>query len=76
MSLFIDPDPQQVDAAVAPDKKSKPARSLIVLGSTVAALLLSSAWVVVRRYRRLVAAADPGADLAWRGLRQAWRFGR
>ncbi len=47
---------QQVDVAVPPDRKSRPSRALIVLTSTLLALLLVSAWVVVRRY---VATARP-----------------
>jgi uncharacterized protein involved in exopolysaccharide biosynthesis len=63
---------QQVDIAVPPDRKSKPARALIVLGSAVLALLLVSLWVVVRRYLGLVRAADPRSAAAWSGLARAW----
>jgi capsule polysaccharide export protein KpsE/RkpR len=40
---------QTVDVAVPPDRKSKPHRALIVLASTLLALLASSAWIVTRR---------------------------
>ncbi len=42
---------QVVDTATVPEKKSKPSRALIVLGSAFAGLLLSSLWIVVRRSR-------------------------
>jgi len=67
---------QQVDVARVPDFKSKPTRSLIVLASTLLALLLVSAWVVVRRYVATVRADDPAAASAWRGLVRAWSFKR
>jgi len=67
---------QQVDIALVPDYKSRPSRSLIVIASTLAALLLVSAWVVVRRYLATVGAEDPAAASAWRGLARAWSFRR
>ena len=63
---------QQVDVALPPDYKSKPSRALIVLGATFAALLLSSLWVIVRRYAALARAQDPGSAAAWQALRGAW----
>ncbi|MCI4429535.1 MAG: chain-length determining protein, partial [Burkholderiales bacterium] len=41
---------QQVDKALPPDRKSKPSRALIVIASTLLALLASMAFVVWRRY--------------------------
>jgi tyrosine-protein kinase Etk/Wzc len=67
---------QQVDIALVPDYKSRPSRGLIVIASTLAALLLVSAWVVVRRYVATVGAEDPAAASAWRGLARAWSFRR
>jgi tyrosine-protein kinase Etk/Wzc len=66
------PSLQQVDVALPPDRKSKPVRSLIVLASTLAALILVSGWVVVRRYSATVRDSDPAANAAWRGLKRAW----
>ncbi|MDQ6680453.1 MAG: Wzz/FepE/Etk N-terminal domain-containing protein, partial [Pseudomonadota bacterium] len=43
---------QQVDIALPPDRKSKPAKALIVLATALIALLAVSAFVVVRRYAR------------------------
>jgi len=63
---------QQVDVALPPDYKAKPSRALIVLGATFAALLLSSLWVIVRRYAALARAQDPGSAAAWQALRGAW----
>ena len=67
---------QQVDIALVPDYKSRPSRALIVIASALAALLLVSAWVVVRRYLATVGAEDPAAASAWRGLARAWSFRR
>ncbi len=67
---------QQVDVAIAPDAKSKPARSLIVLAGTLAGFVLAALWVVLRGYMRLVRSTDPSASAAWRNLGQAWSFKR
>lgn len=67
---------QQVDVAVPPDRKSKPARALIVLATTLVALLASSAFVIARRYRALVREQDPQSAQAWAKLAQAWRIRR
>ena len=67
---------QQVDVAQVPDFKSKPARSVIVLASTLLSLLLVSAWVVVRGYVRTVRGDDPAAASARRNLVRAWSFKR
>ena len=67
---------QTVDIAQPPDRKSKPSRVLIVLGGTLAALLASSAFVVVRRYGAWKREIDPEGAAAWRGLRQAWAWRR
>ena len=63
---------QQVDVAVPPDHKSKPSRALIVIGATLAAFILVSAWVVMRRYVALARAVDPASEAAWRGMARAW----
>jgi len=70
------PSLQQVDVAQVPDYKSRPSRSLIVLASTLIALLLVSAWVVVRRYAAVLREVDPVAASAWRGMARAWSFRR
>jgi capsule polysaccharide export protein KpsE/RkpR len=67
---------QQVDVALPPDRKSKPARALIVIAATFAALLLTTLWVVIRRYNRLVRETDPEAAGAWEAFRAAWRWRR
>jgi uncharacterized protein involved in exopolysaccharide biosynthesis len=67
---------QQVDIAQPPDYKSRPPRALIVIASTLVALLLCSAWVVLRRYAQTQRARDPEAASAWRGLVSAWSFRR
>jgi tyrosine-protein kinase Etk/Wzc len=66
------PSLQQVDVAVPPDYKSRPARALIVLMASLLTLLVASAWVVLRRYAALRRERDPVASAAWRGLVRAW----
>ncbi len=67
---------QAIDAAQPPDYKSKPSRALIVLGSTLLALLASTIWVILRRYNRLVREVDPESDASFRSLAQAWKLRR
>ena len=67
---------QVVDTALPPDRKSKPLRAVIVLASTLGALLLVCAAVVTHRYTRLARSLDPGRDEAWKGVRGAWRWRR
>jgi capsule polysaccharide export protein KpsE/RkpR len=67
---------QQVDVALPPDRKSKPSRALIVIVATVLALLASSAFVVLRRYKAFVREHDPDSAAAWARLSQAWRLRR
>jgi tyrosine-protein kinase Etk/Wzc len=70
------PGLQQVDRALPPDHKSKPARAMIVLASTLIAFLLASAWVVVGRYVALGRSTDADSDAAWKRMARAWRFGK
>ncbi len=65
---------QQVDVAMPPDRKSKPARALIVMAATLAALLGASVFVIARRYRGLLREQDPESAQAWAKLAQAWRL--
>lgn len=70
------PTLQVVDVALPPDRKSKPSRVLIVLGSTFAALLLSTGFVVVRRYNAWSRTNDPESEQARAAMREAWRWRR
>jgi tyrosine-protein kinase Etk/Wzc len=70
------PSLQQVDVAEPPDRKSKPHRTLIVLGAALAALVLTSAFVVVSRYARLARSVDPASEAAWRRFVDAWGLRR
>ncbi len=65
---------QQVDVALPPDQKSKPSVRLIALAASVAALLLSSAWVVLRRYGAWSRAMYPAEAPARQALARAWRW--
>ncbi len=67
---------QQVDVALPPDRKSKPSRALIVIVTTVLALLASTAFVVLRRYKAFVREYDPTSATAWARLSEAWRLRR
>lgn len=65
---------QPVDIAQPPDRKSKPARTLITVGAAVLGLLLSAGVVVVRRYGAWSRAHDPEAAAAREALSRAWRW--
>jgi capsule polysaccharide export protein KpsE/RkpR len=65
---------QRVDLAQPPDRKSKPPRALIVLLSALVALVLSSAFVVTRRWMAAARERDPSQAAAWAALRRAWRW--
>jgi len=67
---------QMVDRALPPDRKSKPQRALIVLASTLLALLLVCGWVVTRSYTRLAREQDPGRAAAFDSFARAWRWRR
>lgn len=67
---------QQVDIAQPPDRKSKPARAVIVLATTLLAFVATSLFVIWRRYGALVRANDPSRAAAWQAIRQAWRWRR
>ena len=70
------PTLQRVDAAVPPDHKSKPSRALIVIAGTLIALLLASAWVLVRGYVALRHSTCPECEASWRRLLRAWGLRR
>ena len=65
---------QQVDAALAPDYKSKPSRGVIVLSSTLLALMVSAVWVAWRRFSLLSREKNPEAEAAHALLSRAWRW--
>ena len=67
---------QLVDVAQPPDRKSKPARAVIVLAVTLLAFIGSSLVIVWRRYSALARALDPSSAAAWQAIRQAWRWRR
>ena len=62
---------QQVDVAVPPDYKSKPARALIVLASTLLAFLVTTAFFVVRRYLESQRTSAAGEAAAWSAAAKA-----
>jgi tyrosine-protein kinase Etk/Wzc len=68
------PQLQEVDAALPPDRKSKPQRAIIVLVSTLLALLCMALWAIWRGYARLVRVNNPEVGEAWAGVTRAWRF--
>jgi tyrosine-protein kinase Etk/Wzc len=65
---------QQVDAALVPDYKSKPSRGLIILSSTLLALIVSAVWIAWRRFSLLSRENDPEAQAAHALLSRAWRW--
>ena len=68
------PNLQQVDMALPPDRKSKPSVTMIVLASALLALMISSAYVVVRRYRVWSKENFPESMAARAALARAWRW--
>jgi len=67
---------QQVDVAEPPDRKSKPKRATIVVGSTLAAFLLMVGWTLWRRYSEVARAQNPEFAERLATLRGAWRLRR
>jgi tyrosine-protein kinase Etk/Wzc len=65
---------QQVDAAMVPDYKSKPSRAMIVLASSLLALIASAVWVAWRRFSALSRENNPEAQAAHALLSRAWRW--
>jgi len=65
---------QQVDIAQVPDRKSKPSVTLIVLAAGALAFLLSSGWVVVRRYMVWSREQFPEEAESRAALARAWRW--
>ena len=65
---------QQVDVALPPDRKSKPSVTLIVLASAALALLLSSGWVILRRYAAWSREQFPEDAENRAALARAWRW--
>ena len=65
---------QQVDIALPPDRKSKPSITLITLAALLGGLLLSSAFVVVRRYREWSRSQYPQDEASRAALARAWRW--
>ncbi len=64
---------QQVDVAVAPERKSKPKRVIIVLAAAFAGLFLGVLVVFVRRaVRNAASSPEGGAQMA--KLKNAWRL--
>jgi tyrosine-protein kinase Etk/Wzc len=67
---------QQVDVAMPPDRKSKPARSVVAASGLLIGLLLSSAWAVWRGHARQARGRDPLGSGAWDDAARAWRWRR
>jgi capsule polysaccharide export protein KpsE/RkpR len=65
---------QQVDLAVPPDHKSKPSVALIAMASTLLALLGSTAFVFVRRYKVWSRELNPQDAEARLAMAKAWRW--
>ena len=64
---------QVVDNATAPEKKTKPKRSLIVLASAFAGLFVSILLAILRRSLREMQ-KTPESEAKWRQLKAAWRW--
>lgn len=66
---------QQVDVAVAPDRKNKPARAIIVLAAAAVGVMLGLLVAFMRRALRQ-AQDDPRSAESWRTLINAWSMRR
>lgn len=66
---------QQVDVAVAPDRKSKPARAMIVLGAAAVGLMLGLVVAFTRRAIRK-GRENPQSAESWHALADAWSLRR
>lgn len=66
---------QQVDTAVAPDRKSKPARAVIVLLAATSSALLATFYVILAGYvKKVRALASEDDQRAWQTMVSAWRL--
>lgn len=65
---------QQVDVARAPDRKSKPARAVIVMVGALLGLLAASVFAVWRGYAAASRELDPESARAWSEMAKAWRL--
>ncbi|HWI10529.1 MAG TPA: hypothetical protein VNU48_04310, partial [Burkholderiaceae bacterium] len=63
-----------VDIALPPDHKSKPSVALVAISATLLGLLLSSAFVVMRRYAAWSREQFPQDAAARSALARAWRW--
>ena len=68
------PNLQKVDVALPPDHKSKPSVAMITLATTLLALLATSSFVFMRRYRAWSRALSPELDAERAALAKAWRW--
>lgn len=66
---------QQVDVALPPDRKSKPARAMIVFVAGLAGLILGLSVAFARRAVRKVS-ENPESAESWRALVDAWSLRR
>lgn len=67
---------QQVDVAVPPDHRSKPTRSLIVIGFAFAGWFGACVYVLWTRHSAIARQRDPSRGAAWQTLRTAWHWRR
>jgi capsule polysaccharide export protein KpsE/RkpR len=68
------PTLQTVDVAIPPDHKSKPSVSLVTLAALAFALIVSTGFVVTRRYLAWSRAQFPQDEAARAAMAQAWRL--
>jgi tyrosine-protein kinase Etk/Wzc len=65
---------QLVEAAVAPDRRSGPKRSMIVIGTVMAAVAAACLFILLRGWLRASRATNPKVDSSLARVRQAWRW--
>jgi len=63
---------QVLDAAIEPEHKTGPRRSIIVLASAACAFLFTALAIILIAWRRKLLASESGS-LHWKQLKEAWR---
>ena len=65
---------QQIDRALPPDLKSRPARTIIVAGTALLALFATVLWVLITRYVASARGESQETADAWQTMKQTWRL--
>jgi tyrosine-protein kinase Etk/Wzc len=67
---------QLVEAAIAPDRKSKPKRAVLILGALVSGFFIACLYAISRGYLEWRQTSDPASSVQHARLLAAWRSNR